>query len=812
MFPSSHPSHPDADAGELNHGQRALEVEPGGALTRERSLSARGRGRQLRMIQLVALVAVVALHYAIHVSFTVDDADITFAYVRTFVQGHGLGFLFPGDFRVEGYSNATWFALLAVFNTMGIPVFVAAKVLGLVLAMAGVAVAHAIAWRLLIDRRIAGGVVAVSASFVFVLWSASGLENALMAFLVLLLVHRLLVEDEQGRGAEMSAFIAIAIALSRPEGFVFALTAAAFKLIRLVNSKPVRRGAWPVFAGWLAIVSAAFSIYVAWHVTMFGVVFPNTVYAKTGGGDLAQSLRAIVDPGGASWRYADSYAVKTGAILLVPLAAYGAWASRRGRELVLTLVAGAALTLPLTQPDWMIHSRFFTTFTPLLVLMCLIGLDRLVPRLRAVDLKTVLTRVVVLTCVPLFVCVNVALALLADRSGYPLWTTASQMSARYRDLRASGQRVGLVDPLLLIPDIGAPAYRDGDRIIDALGLSDSQTARNLGAALPLQLYLFGERKPDLVRLHWPHDVRSVPLFKMPMFARDYVEIPTIQDQGQPHAWIRRDDLTMSTWSARTPLTSSGGVALLGASTAAIEPGTESAVDILWRRDGLPGAATAFRVTLHTDEGDTAMKVQDDFGYGWLPPSRWRSGEVVRAHLKLPRLASGNYTAVVETLDRDGAALGRGTIALTAGEAAAGEAAAEKLLAAREHVRVQDWNGMWDTCRELANIGATTSCAEISEEARTALVTATEAAYLRAGAGAAMTDAEEIAKLRGRASPSTSEVALASRLVLAARAERDLQRRYQLSVAASSSDPRNAHLQLYLDCARKSFVAGTDLGC
>jgi hypothetical protein len=332
-----------------------------------------------------------------------------------------------------------------------------------------------------------------------------------------------------------------------------------------------------------------------------------------------------------------------------------------------------------------------------------------------------------LASVPVFILANAMQAVAADRSGYPLWITADQMQARYQDVNSAARRVGLADPLFLIPDIGAPSFRDGFRIIDGLGLSDAQVARNVGDARALGLYLLGERQPDLIRMHFPHDVKSVPLFQMPSLTRDYVEIPAIQDQGSPHAWIRRDDLTARISPGKQVVATGGGVKLLGSTTNGLTPDTSSALDLLWRRDSGPASATKFRLTIRTVGGAAVQSFEDALGYGWLLPADWRSGEVVRAHVPLGPLPPGRYAAEIEILDGSEVVLGHGMQPLAVDVAAAQATVISALQDARDALGAHDWEGVRDACRRAALVGGTQSCADVVERSRAELLAVAEAA-------------------------------------------------------------------------------------
>jgi len=75
------------------------------------------------------------------------------------------------------------------------------------------------------------------------------------------------------------------------------------------------------------------------------------------------------------------------------------------------------------------------------------------------------------------------------------------------------------------------------------------------------------------------------------------------------------------------------------------------------------------------------------------------------------------------------------------------------------------------------------------------------------ANATSTAIHELANFRGRETSNSAERALASRLVAIAHGQPIPMDRYVWALAASTADPTNAHLGLYLNCARRSFLSG-----
>ncbi|MDT7552140.1 MAG: hypothetical protein QOI16_676, partial [Pseudonocardiales bacterium] len=157
------------------------------------------RVRRLRVLSglrggaaVVLPTAVAAAHGSLYGRWEVDDAGITFAYARSVATGAG-PVLQPGQPPVEGFSDPAWLALLAAGHKVGlfdhgtwfgVPDYVAyPKTLAILLLAvvfgAFLAAASSVARHPAAVTAVAGCACALIPSFV--IWSVSGLENALLA-------------------------------------------------------------------------------------------------------------------------------------------------------------------------------------------------------------------------------------------------------------------------------------------------------------------------------------------------------------------------------------------------------------------------------------------------------------------------------------------------------------------------------------------------------------------------------------------------------------------------------------------------------
>ncbi len=233
-------------------------------------------------------VAVAAVAFALpFVGYVKDDAWITFRYGRNLAEGLGVVFN-PGE-AVEGYTNFSWVlgaALAHVVGLSGEEVLWAARAVGLIAAaLLGLAT-----WSLARRLGASGTRPAEAAAFAAGLlvathpttavYAMSGLETVAFAALVVGSVERALA----GR-AHAALWLASLAALTRPEGHVAGLVAAA---LLLLHARPGARATAALGTLRAGLAPAALLVaYHAWRWAYFGSLVPNTYLVKSSGGALA---------------------------------------------------------------------------------------------------------------------------------------------------------------------------------------------------------------------------------------------------------------------------------------------------------------------------------------------------------------------------------------------------------------------------------------------------------------------------------------------------------------------------------------------
>lgn len=292
---------------------------------------------------LLLLITIGAVgHHCALFNWYIEDAAIDFAYAKHFVAGEGL-VPYPGSERVEGYSNPTWLAILVLVQAIGVNVgfdlFQAVHWVQLLFVIPTVPLVY------LAAREAAGrdsDVPIVAATFLgantqFAIWGVCGLENALLHFLMALGLWRMLVEVRTGRWP-WSAVVWMLVALTRPEGIVYAAVAGFCSMVFQLHA---RRPVWPTLA-WLATFFVPYGLYQVWHYSYFAWPLPNTYYAKL------DKKESIYEWNLRPWKWTRSFFQDMGQALFLPIWILGVVGEGRWRTVVAAatfLVVGLMLEL-----------------------------------------------------------------------------------------------------------------------------------------------------------------------------------------------------------------------------------------------------------------------------------------------------------------------------------------------------------------------------------------------------------------------------------------------------------------------------------
>jgi len=498
------------------------------------------------------------VHALLFDGWIIDDAGISFAYARNLAAGHGLVSQ-PGLPPVEGFSNFLWVMvcaplfLLRLFHPVITP-----KLLSLALTAASFVLLHR-SLRFLTGGRLAAilPLVLLALCTPFVIWSVSGLENPLYVFLLCLLLRLVVREREQGPSAGMAwvaGAIAAALAMTRPDGIVFA------PLYPLLTFTP---RSWKPAAGrllryvaMLAVLLAAFLAF-RWHT--FGDLYPNTYYAKGGPSHGVVLDLLTLQPRMMTkvFRLGESVAAGGNVLVLALLLAATAFLIGRRRfrwELgaLLAFAVFGALPYLFLPNDWMAEYRFATPFFPFfygygIALAAALGRELLdQPDRRRLPSIAGTAGTALVIGLSLLTFAGRSL-LFAASPTVPFSDVVRLFGLRYNHF---ADLLGLERGSILLPDLGGTLWVSRLRVYDLVGLTDRTIARTLEHN-PQKFYdyIFDQAKPTFIHVHqyWTY---KGGLDYDPRFARDYLPLyeevePVVQQRagGYPLRsgdFLRRD--------------------------------------------------------------------------------------------------------------------------------------------------------------------------------------------------------------------------------------------------------------------------------
>jgi hypothetical protein len=467
----------------------------------------------LALLPALLLLAAEAYLFDGDWQFPLDDSWIHLVFARSLAHGQGLAFN-PGEL-VAGTTAPLWTALVGLLSLLPGSPLLWAKLAGIGAHAGSVLLLYAVARRLDLSPAralVAAGLVAVSD---WLVWSAiSGMEVDLFVLLMLAGLARHLRERAEPELPPLSFLLFGLAALTRPEGLLLPLLAAADRLLRPARLAPDGgrlRLAPPPRAVWTGVLAGL--------VLALLVLAPvGLVFQRISGGFLPTTFAA--KSSGAPLLYPDPRVLSAIAGILLAsqpwmtLLALGGvvesirrlgGAKDRGVLLALWTLALPLASAMLSSGREVAVGNFGRYFFPLLPCVVLLGSLALAPlpfaRLRSVQVARLTIPVGALLLLLL-----AAPALLSLTSGFKryLVSCANVRDSNVALARWLGPRLP-PDALLAVNDVGAFKYLLPNPILDLVGLMTPEVTRRRDAAAAQGLgfgdVLVGmleERRPDFV--------------------------------------------------------------------------------------------------------------------------------------------------------------------------------------------------------------------------------------------------------------------------------------------------------------------------
>ena len=505
----------------------------------------------VRDLALVLPIGILCGHMALFGSWIVDDAGISFAYARNLGLGFGL-VAQPGVPPVEGYSNPLWVLLLAPFFAMELfdPVLIP-KALALVGLAAGFVAYYSVSKADIDGGRLVAvaGLSLAGLQSGLVIWCASGLENGL--YVTLLLSLAVVISAPRRERPFTSGILSAAVALTRPEGIIFAL---AYPICAVLNGTHGRAAA--SLSRYACGLVPPVSAYMLFRISYFGDILPNTYYAKGRPiPGLLLELLTVDAPVLAKAR--DLVTATLGATAgpyLLLLIVVGVLLARRQlrdsrlTQTILIFVGLSALTYLMLPADWMMEYRFASPFFLFFYLSVVhaawFAMRAVVSRGNAGGLTEVgLARIRIAGFVAVVaICAGLTISLTAPRSmAFARSPTISldEVFETVQRFERLAQAANIEHPSLLIADVGAALLLGRIRIYDLGMLTDRTIARALGEAMSrinrasFHDYIFETARPAFIATRAYHSWIA-RLDSDTRFRRDYVSIVEYRDE-----WIQK---------------------------------------------------------------------------------------------------------------------------------------------------------------------------------------------------------------------------------------------------------------------------------
>jgi len=233
----------------------------------------------LRVDVLLIFLAAFLVHLIAN-AWINDDAYITFRTIDNFINGYGLRW--NVDERVQSYTNPLWMLLLSAFYFITQEIYFTSLIISISLSLLTV---YLIAFKVAAARfsALLALIICISSN-AFMHYSASGLENPLTNLLIVLfawvyLKHYAKPDGSKGSTIFLLAFIAGLSTLNRMDSLLMYLPVLLWILWQ--------QRAWNTIWRTIGLMVVGFMPFMLWEVfalIYYGFLFPNTAYAKLGGG------------------------------------------------------------------------------------------------------------------------------------------------------------------------------------------------------------------------------------------------------------------------------------------------------------------------------------------------------------------------------------------------------------------------------------------------------------------------------------------------------------------------------------------------
>lgn len=247
--------------------------------------------RTFKTTTIIIFISSLLILHQCYFDYVSDDAFISFRYVKNFVSGNGLVYNI-GD-KVEGYTNFLWIMILSFISYMGLNIVYWSRMLGSILSL----------FVIFIMYRQGKSNTNIKYPYYFLaplllafnaavaVWSVSGMETLLFTFLITWAITITTQFPEKPKVFLLASILFGFSTLTRPEGIIL-YGASSLYLFFFISKRQEKGQYWKIFFTGIVIYCAIYLPYFIWRYFYYGYLFPNTFYAKTGGG-VYQQIRGF---------------------------------------------------------------------------------------------------------------------------------------------------------------------------------------------------------------------------------------------------------------------------------------------------------------------------------------------------------------------------------------------------------------------------------------------------------------------------------------------------------------------------------------
>ncbi len=440
-----------------------------------------------------------------YINFTVDDVFIPLRIAENAAGGHG--FIYnKGDF-IEGHSDPLWVAIFAGFSFLEVGgrsdyiLLWIAKGLSYIFGLLCMIFTYRLLKNMLADSPAKHlyasiGVLGLVICSPFVLWSCSGLEMTMVAFLYLMATYAVHVILSAQHPRSTSFFIVgitfTLASLTRPEAPLFA--AAAFTFLLFATNQ--RRLTFTFAILPYVVICGAF---LFWRYHTYGDLLPSAFYAKTSNG-----VRSFIV--GTKYFLGSVGGICGPLILAIPFAFSRNESLGKIRAFIITLVGATMVFTIYSSGDWMPAFRFLVLVAPILTILGVLGIRSLALKI-STERTCTANALYLFTSIALVAATNVfvmrdlirgnieslvtGFAVIRGHTEVDHERVAHWLKARLNDNEtvATGEAglIGFLNP--------------GMRLLDLNGLMDKKIAHDRKAGLPFDAGYVIAKAPEYIILY-----------------------------------------------------------------------------------------------------------------------------------------------------------------------------------------------------------------------------------------------------------------------------------------------------------------------